>query len=570
MDLDRCFPKKSFLLKLLFPFVGGGLLCLTASAGVDPVKLFNAHEIYGVGGNFDFVESSYSVLSHIVSAKAAYFNSDSAPDVILVSDGSMAQASYAALPPTSYLYLAGVDIDNLATYDVSPNVWMGSNNGGSPNFSFSAWGMANKRGTPPTHSTFRGSDLAWLDNDGHGFFRLRFIAPGGRPAWVYGAKQIMVGDLDPGMMFPRPDAVVFSDHGPTDTNLGDSSVMAYKFQAGTGLFTESVVSKRGDAHAQQTPRAGYLASLNGDAALDILVGNHDNSPYLYWYKNDGSGNFLSSDFQPVIAPDADVDNPSVLWAGNFTDDALADILVGRDGAGGSGRLTLLQGADPNGQIYSVKHMSPVQWKVRALAVSDINGDGRKDVVAGMEPSSSMHPSPITIFFSDAGFNTWTSQPLPHGGDFVGALLDLQIADLNHDSKLDVMALFSDSGPSDTAYRLRGLSSNVHVWINRNVGGSTDQWDDFGLAEPALPAASLGSTGGNLVVADFDGDGDPDILRVGTHCPAVLFENVWNTERQFRIRATTGRGRNSQATTTLIGVSPLGNRGNPIAETTGNQ
>jgi hypothetical protein len=61
--------------------------------------------------------------------------------------------------------------------------------------------------------------------------------------------------------------------------------MSYKFQNATQLFTESVVAKRGDANAQQTPRAGFLADLNGDTNLDILVGNHDNSPFLYWYKN---------------------------------------------------------------------------------------------------------------------------------------------------------------------------------------------------------------------------------------------------------------------------------------------
>ncbi len=550
-----------FEMILLF-FVGMG----GASGAVDPTTLFQAQEIYGVGGNDDFVESSFSVLCRVVNAKASDFDGDGFIDLILVSDGRMAQGSYAGMAPSAYLYLGGADIDDCPTYDVSPNVWAGGDSLGSTNFSFSPWGVSNKRGYPPAHSTYGGSDLAWLRNMGDGFFVLDFITANG-PAWVYGARQVQVGDLD-GIAPPRPEVVVFSDHGPVDTTLGDSTIMRYKFLPGFNIFSQAVVSKRLDAHAQPTPRAGFLANLDGVTGTDILVGNHNNSPYLYWYKNDGTGNILDAHFQPVNVPDADIANPAVLWAGNFTNDGFADILVGRDGVGANSRLTLLQGTDATGTNYVVKHIVGAPWAVGAFAVGDINGDGLLDVVAGRDPSSGAFPSPVTIFFSQAGFNSWTPQPLPRGGDFNGILLDLQMGDLNNDGKIDIVALFSNGGPSDTDYRLRGLSSNVHAWINRNTGGSTNLWDDFGLAEPALPATALGSTGGSVVIEDFDKDNDNDVFRVAENCPAVLFENAWNTQRHFRIRATTGRGKNRQTTTTFIGVDPLGNKRSPVAETTG--
>lgn len=561
------FVRKSIVFNGLFLFFGGGILCLSALAADDPIRLFHAQEIYGVGGNFDFTESSHSVLSRVVCAKAADFNMDGLMDIVLVSDGRMAQGSYAGINSSAYLYLSGGDIDDRPLYDVSPNVWGGGLTLGSPNFSFSPFGAANPRGYPPTHTFYAGSDLVWLRNAGNGFFVLNFVTSGG-PAWIYGARQVQVGDLNPGVLPARPDAVVFTDHGAVDTTLGDSAVMRYTFQSGPQTFAQAVVSKRLDPHAQATPRAGFLADLDGVNGLDILVGNHDNSPYLYWFKNDGTGNILDAHFQPVNVPDQDVTKPAVVWAGLFTNDGFRDILVGRDGAGVDGRLTLLQGTDGTGTNFTAKHISGTPWTVRALAVRDINGDGLTDVVAGGDPASGAFPSPITLYFSNAGFNLWTSQPLPQGGDFMGTLLDLQMADLNNDGKVDIVALFSDGGPSDTDYRLRGFSSNVHAWINRNTGGSTDQWDEFGLAEPALPVAALGSTGGSLVIEDFDNDGDRDVFRVAEKCPAVLFENVWNTQRQFRIRATTGRGKNKQTTTTLLGVDPAGNKRAPVSEITG--
>lgn len=154
------------------------------------MNIFVAHEIYGVGGDFDFTESSYSVLSGIVSAKAADYTLDGLKDLLVVADGSRTQTSYVSLPPTSYLF-AGVEIDDRPLFDVSPNIWAGGNKGASTAFSFSAWGIANPRGYPPAHATYVGSDVAWLENDGAGHFILKFVTPGGKPALTYGAKSLL-------------------------------------------------------------------------------------------------------------------------------------------------------------------------------------------------------------------------------------------------------------------------------------------------------------------------------------------------------------------------------------------
>lgn len=535
-----------------------GFLTPSARAAVDPVKLFNAHVINGVGGYYDFTASSYSVLCNVVGAAAI-----GAYNLVLVSDGQMGDLSYAGLPASSYLHLPGGDADDRAGYDVSPNVWAGSDKGTSALFSFSALGNLNPRGYPSAHQTYVGSDIAIMGAlfSFYGTSKIRLATPGGAPAFVYGAQSVKVGHLN-WMTVPWGESnfVVFSKSAPAASNLGDGSVVNYLLDFNTGLVTAvSVVSTRTSLHRTKNP-IGNLADMNSDIAIDILVGDRQDSPPLKWFKNPGNGNITDANYQPVNVADADVFHPAAVFADRFDNDSFTDILVARDGAGADRRLTLLHGTDATGTNFTVKHITGFPWAASALAVTDLDGDGRPDVVSGMFPDSDPQPSPVTIFFSDAGFNTWTPQPLPRGGLFTGTLLDVKVGDVNGDTKPDVVALFSGEGPDDAGYRSRRLSSNVHVWINRNTGGSRNQWFDFGLAEPALPAAASGSSGGSLVLRPGG-----SIVRVAQKCPVVLFENRYKSQQEFRIQATTGRGRNRHTSTVITD----GN-GNVRRQTEGNR
>lgn len=137
----------------------------------------------------------------------------------------------------------------------------------------------------------------------------------------------------------------------------------------------------------------------------------------------------------------------------------------------------------------------------SVAVADIDGDGRNDIVYGpMEDTGRKFAwySPAEPDASSWTEHLITPDPIPAG------IHSLQVADMDGDGRLDVVtARMHDHQPS-----------TVSVWVN----GGDGTWTERVLATTGLH---------NLRLADVDGDGDLDIFGanyVGTP-PVRLYRNT---------------------------------------------
>jgi hypothetical protein len=215
------------------------------------------------------------------------------------------------------------------------------------------------------------------------------------------------------------------------------------------------------------------------------------------YTNDGSGNFsLVSDtpFQPSSEGDIafeDIDN----------DNDLDLMMVGYDPQGnGFTKLYANNGAGTYTELFN-SNFEPA--KAGSIAFIDFDNDDDPDViVAGENNSGLLH----TNLYENDGTGLFTSvSNTPFPGVAFG---DIAVADTDNDGDQDVLLNGSVGGTSHV----------TSIYLNNGAGG-------FSILENTnFPQTSLS----NAEFADFDNDGDMDVLItgfiIGSQFVSDIYEN----------------------------------------------
>ena len=478
-------PARRFRRGLLLLFIGlfaSGMESKPAAAQV----LFPA-PYYGAGAD------SYQVIS-------ADVNGDGKPDLVVLNHGVTYQFYNSSSDFGSYSnsyvsillgngdgtykahidYACGTGAFSLAVADI--------NGDGKPDIL-----VLNHGGT--AEYTSYGAGINTLLNQGNGTF--------GLPAFTaLSANAFTAADVNGD---GKPDLIL--------VNYNTVSVMMNK---GDGTFLTGI-SYPTDYNAASVA----VADVNGDGKPDIVTANQTayqafaNGPVYSTVSvllNKGGGTFgaasnFPAGYTPAAVAIADMDGdgkPDIITSNNGNTKPSVSILRG------NGDGTFQVNTD-----YAAGNIT------LGLAIADMNGDGRPDIVIGnlFTPPAPMTGNVPNVPMGD-GFSVLINQG---GGKFTQIdspayqrVTAIAVGDANGDGKPDIITL--DGG----YYSENPIIGRPPVY-NSGIGVSVLFGKGDGTAQIAK-VYSAGSYAGALAVADVNGDGKPDLISATTSVVSVRFGN----------------------------------------------
>jgi hypothetical protein len=321
---------------------------------------------------------------------------------------------------------------------------------------------------------------------------------------------------------------------------------------GAGFSPEilTAVAQLGAVDGAPPPAFVAAGDFNGDGKMDVVEASSESGVFVLLGKGDGT-------FQPAVQYGAGMSGP--LAVGDFNNDGKLDILGGsstevsvllgkgdgtfgfpvNSGVGGPGAVadfngdrkldvaSLGGGANPNqltiflgkgdGTFSAGATYNDVGINATAIASGDLNGDGIPDIVvansSGFDTVRQVSTPPSLVILLGNGDGTFQT---PITTTLISPSISaIAIADFNLDGKADV-AISNDTW-GDISLLLGNGDGTVQAPMEFFVSGGT--FDSGGLA-----------------VADFDGNGAPDLAAAGaigiyvllnaagSHASAALLSN----------------------------------------------
>jgi uncharacterized protein (TIGR03437 family) len=249
-----------------------------------------------------------------------------------------------------------------------------------------------------------------------------------------------------------------------------SGSLAFLAGDGTGGFKPKI-----DFGALNGAVQTLVASdVNNDGKLDLVV---DSGHQIYVFLGRGDGTFQVPS-QPAVSGD-------LIFVTDLNGDHRPDLGVSGDNSalcsGNSGLEVHLGDGDGTFQ-KPLECMKTLEGMGQFAVVGDFNGDGKPDVAwASTRNSGAVH-----VFLGN-GDGTFRAQTITGYG---GTVRGLALGDVNHDGTLDLV--------------IRNNLAEIAVLAGKGDGTFQGTYSNM------VPRTTYGA----LVIADFDGDGNPDIAVDG--------------------------------------------------------
>ena len=337
------------------------------------------------------------------------------------------------------------------------------------------------------------------------FFKPRVDFSTGNNAFLYG---VAFGDLDGD---GKPDMIGVNRIAQTISVLRNTS--------STGTITASSFAAPLVISTPNYPESVVLADIDGDGKPDIVAANPGNYSFSVLRNMASPGALTAASF----AARADFSTSvyiSSLATGDLDGDGKPDVIVSNLY---SGTVSVLRNISAPGAVNAASFMGKIDFAAgnypRSLAISDVDGDGKPDIVVANERSNNVSVLRNTAAFANINAASFAARAdFPVGANPPG----IAVGDVDGDGKPDIVA--ANYG-----------SSTVSVLRNTSTSGIVNTASFAAKADFVT-----GTNPFSVVIGDVDGDGKPDLVTANSNANTISV--LRNTAAPGNIMASSFSGK----------------------------